>query len=64
MIEKLALILEVAVSVGADMSQYPADWLFPARWGGAKGPEQSNGIELRREPVGGRTTVWAPSRQK
>lgn len=64
LLEKLASILRLAVAVGADAEQYPEDWLFHVRWGGAKGRESIGGVELVREPVGGRTTAWAPSIQK
>jgi len=62
--EKLWWILDLAVNVGADKEQFPEDWLFHSRWGGAKGEEFFLGEQLIREPVGGRTTAWVPSRQK
>jgi formamidopyrimidine-DNA glycosylase len=60
----LEQVLELAVRVGADSSQYPETWLFASRWGGQKGREQILGDTIVREPVGGRTTAWVPSRQK
>jgi formamidopyrimidine-DNA glycosylase len=62
--EKLWWIIDLAVGVGADKEQFPEDWLFHSRWGGAKGEEFFLGEPLVREPVGGRTTAWVPSRQK
>lgn len=62
--EKLWWIIDLAVNVGADKEKFPEDWLFHARWGGAKGEEFFMGEPLVREPVGGRTTAWVPSRQK
>lgn len=61
--EKLWWIIDLAVNVGADKEQFPEDWLFHSRWGGAKGEELFLGELLVREPVGGRTTAWVPSRQ-
>lgn len=62
--EKLYQIVDLAVAVGADKGQFPEDWLFHARWGGAKGDETFRGEPLVREPVGGRTTAWVPTKQK
>lgn len=61
---KLYQIVDLAVAVGADKAQFPEDWLFHARWGGAKGEETFQGEPLVREPVGGRTTAWVPTKQK
>lgn len=57
-------IIEFSISVGADHTQYPDDWLFNHRWGGSKGKETIGGEKLERITVGGRTTAWVPSRQK
>lgn len=43
--------------VGADYSDPPQGWLFHERWGkGGRCP--THGALLRRDTVGGRTTVW------
>jgi formamidopyrimidine-DNA glycosylase len=57
-------IVRLAVDCDADSSRYPADWLFHARWGGKSGQPEIGGEPIVREPVGGRTTAWVPSRQK
>lgn len=62
--EKLWQILDLAVKVGADKEQFPEDWLFHHRWGGAKGKDQILGEAIVRQPIGGRTTAWVPTRQK
>lgn len=62
--EAIELVIGTAVSVNADKDQLPKDWLFHARWGGTKGTPQIDGREIRREPVGGRTTAWVPEVQR
>jgi len=59
----LAVILELAVRVGANSGHYPDSWLFHYRWGGAKGKDTVDGAQIQRETVGGRTTAWVPTRQ-
>lgn len=59
-----ASIIRHAVEVDADDSRYPEDWLFHIRWGGKMGDHEVNGLILRRETIGGRTTAWVPARQK
>jgi formamidopyrimidine-DNA glycosylase len=63
LLENLQEILEIAVRVGADATLYPEHWLFSRRWGGNRGPEVIDGHAIVREPVGGRTTAWVPTRQ-
>jgi len=57
-------VVGVAVEVDADKDRFPSDWLFHARWGGKFGQEIWQGESILREPVGGRTTAWVPTRQK
>ena len=57
-------VIATAVSVDADKEQFPADWLFHVRWGGKSGKDEIGGQAIIREPVGGRTTAWVPTRQK
>ncbi|MBX3118839.1 MAG: hypothetical protein KF784_07215 [Fimbriimonadaceae bacterium] len=64
LIDAIAMVLKLAVEVGADSEKYPEDWLFSHRWGGAKGAETIQGQAIVREPVGGRTTAWVPTRQR
>lgn len=64
LIAAIKAVLDHAVEVGANAEKYPESWLFHHRWGGAKGSDLIGGAEIRREPVGGRTTAWVPSRQK
>ncbi|MBS1723599.1 MAG: hypothetical protein JSS66_11665 [Armatimonadetes bacterium] len=64
MLDSLHKILQHAIEVDADSSRYPDDWLFNARWGGAKGTGEIMGHAIRREPIGGRTTAWVPDLQK
>lgn len=62
--DSLDMVVRTAVEAGADSSKYPDDWLFSSRWGGGKGVQSINGHKIIREPVGGRTTAWAPTWQK
>lgn len=62
--ESLTFVLSHAIEVGADKEQFPQDWLFHARWGGAKGAVIHEGKTIVRETVGGRTTAWSPGWQK
>ena len=62
--EAIQFVIQHAVSVGADKEQFPASWLFHARWGGKKGDDTVEGEQIIREQIGGRTTAWVPSRQK
>lgn len=64
LLAKLKNILELAVTVRADSDQYPDDWLFGRRWGGAKGKNEYRGHTIVRQPIGGRTTAWVPDLQK
>jgi len=63
LLSSLAVVLELAVKVGANSEQYPKSWLFHHRWGGAKGQETIEGAQIQRQTVGGRTTAWVPTRQ-
>jgi len=60
----LKTILETSIEVDANSEHYPDDWLFNARWGGAKGTGEVMGHTIVRETVGGRTTAWVPDLQK
>lgn len=64
LIASLSDVLVTAVEVGANSEVYPKSWLFHYRWGGAKGQEAVDGAPIERLTVGGRTTAWAPTRQK
>lgn len=61
-------IVRLAVSVGADSSQFPKDWLFHYRWGkgqsGAGAVHEVPGVgRIKFIDVGGRTTAFLPSLQ-
>ena len=62
--EAIRNVVDYSVSVGADKAQFPASWLFHARWGGKKGEEMVDGEQIIREQIGGRTTAWIPTLQK
>ncbi|MDK3161134.1 DNA-formamidopyrimidine glycosylase family protein [Kamptonema cortianum] len=62
--DALKMVLDLAVEVGADASQYPKSWLFHYRWGGKGGDEEIEGHPIIRETIGSRTTAWVPSKQK
>lgn len=63
---KLKYVCETAVSVEADESKFPEDWLMKYRWNKGKktNGKLPNGLTLKFETVGGRTSAFAPSRQK
>lgn len=60
----IRLVLDHAVSVGADADRYPDSWLFAHRWGGARGSQRIGRHPIVRETIGGRTTAWVPARQR
>lgn len=60
----IANVLATSIELSADHERYPANWLFPYRWGGARGSSSIDGEPIVREPIGGRTTAWVPTRQK
>ena len=64
LILQLGKILTQAVEVGANSENFPPNWLFHVRWGGAKGEDVIDGRQIQRDTVGGRTTAWVPSVQK
>lgn len=41
--QKMISICQVAVSVRADSSRFPKDWLFGVRWGKGKGKKEGRG---------------------
>ncbi len=57
-------VLDHACRVDADYTKFPESWLFHSRWGGSKGEEVHDGRRIIRETIGGRTTAWAPDKQK
>lgn len=57
-------VLALSVSAGADADKYPSNWMFHHRWGGSKGADLIEGMEIVREQVGGRTTAWVPALQR
>jgi len=61
--DALVHVLQLSVELDADADRYPEDWLFNARWGGAKGAQEVAGKKIIRETIGGRTTAWVPELQ-
>jgi formamidopyrimidine-DNA glycosylase len=61
--DAIAYVLDLAVTVEADYTRFPENWLFHHRWGGAKGADIIEGREIQRDTVGGRTTAWVPAIQ-
>lgn len=63
--EKLKFVCETAVKKEADESKFPEDWLMTYRWNKGKktGQKLPNGLSLKFETVGGRTSAFAPFRQ-
>ncbi|RCH89553.1 hypothetical protein CU098_002249 [Rhizopus stolonifer] len=68
MYEKMKYICDTAVAAEADESKFPEDWLMKHRWNKGKKNELKgrlpNGLLLKFETVGGRTSAFAPDRQK
>jgi formamidopyrimidine-DNA glycosylase len=60
----IRLVIGVAVRAGADGDRFPRRWLFHSRWGKAVGAITARGERIRFDTIGGRTTAWAPARQK
>jgi formamidopyrimidine-DNA glycosylase len=61
---RLRAVLTRAVAVDADGDRFPRGWLFHRRWERYPPRRSASGARLRRETIGGRTTVWAPARQR
>jgi formamidopyrimidine-DNA glycosylase len=59
----LKSVADQAVAVDADAEQFPRTWIFHRRWDHRIGTGP-RGESLVRQQIGGRTTTWAPSRQK
>ena len=59
----LKSVAEQAVAVDADADRFPRGWMFHRRWDHRIGTGP-RGEPLVRQQIGGRTTTWAPSRQK
>jgi len=61
LVRKLKDILELAVSAGADDSQFPATWLFHHRWG-KQAETTARGERIQYDTIAGRTCAWVPER--
>ena len=63
---KLKYVCETAIRVEANHEKFPPDWLMKYRWGKGKKNKQllPNGMSLKFETHGGRTSAFAPSIQK
>ncbi|KAI8982582.1 hypothetical protein BDB01DRAFT_860323 [Pilobolus umbonatus] len=65
--DKMVYVTEYSVSVEADESKFPMDWLMKYRWRKGKGVgkgELPNGLKLKFITIGGRTSAYAPAVQK
>jgi formamidopyrimidine-DNA glycosylase len=62
--ETLRRVVTTAVLRGADGDQLPRSWLFHVRWQRRAGATTPRGERLRYDTIGGRTTAWAPVRQR
>ncbi|KAK2002307.1 hypothetical protein LX36DRAFT_652360 [Colletotrichum falcatum] len=65
--EAVRYVCRTAVDKLGDSDEFPADWLFNYRWGkGSKGAASAlpNGEKIAFVTVGGRTSCFAPARQK
>ncbi|WQF83943.1 Putative small ribosomal subunit protein uS13-like, H2TH [Colletotrichum destructivum] len=65
--EAVRYVCQTAVDKLGDSDEFPADWLFNYRWGkGSKDAASAlpNGEKLAFITVGGRTSCYAPGRQK
>ena len=61
---RLGAIVRRAVDADADASRYPRAWLFHRRWGKRDGARTTRGERIEHVTIGGRTTAWAPARQR
>jgi len=59
-------VVSSAVDVDADSDKYPRSWLFHHRWSKSKSGKVVNeeGLEIKFETVGGRTSAFAPKIQR
>ncbi|KAK2061018.1 formamidopyrimidine-DNA glycosylase domain-containing protein [Colletotrichum caudatum] len=65
--EAVRYVCQTAVDKLGDSDEFPADWLFNYRWGkGSKDAASAlpNGDKIAFVTVGGRTSCYAPARQK
>ena len=60
---KLKSVVQKAVEVGSDDTQFPRTWLFHYRWGKTKGAVDGHGNPILFGTVGGRTTAWVGARK-
>jgi formamidopyrimidine-DNA glycosylase len=61
---RLRAVLARAVAAGADGDRFPRGWLFHRRWDRDPLARTTDGARLRWDTIGGRTTAWAPARQR
>ncbi len=57
-------IVAHAVSVGADKTRFPDDWLFHRRWGRPSDASTPDGHPIELLQIAGRTTAWVPAKQR
>jgi formamidopyrimidine-DNA glycosylase len=61
---RLRSVIATAVRSGADGDRFPRSWLFHHRWDQDPLARTACGARIRWQTIGGRTTAWAPSRQR
>lgn len=59
----LKSVVERSVALDADAARFPRHWIFHHRWDRRIGTTP-RGEPLVRQRIGGRTTAWAPDRQR
>jgi formamidopyrimidine-DNA glycosylase len=64
LLARLRTVITTAVRTGADGDRFPRSWLFHYRWDQDPLARAACGARIRWETIGGRTTAWAPSRQR
>lgn len=62
--QKLRAVILKAVKVDARKDQFPANWLFHARWGKQDQALTAAGEPIEHLEIAGRTCAWVPSRQR
>jgi len=60
----LRRVIRRAVAVNARKDRLPRSWLFHVRWGKDRAAALPDGAPVEHITVAGRTTAWAPSRQR
>ena len=62
--DSLIRIVKRGAACTVENRSYPRRWLFHRRWGKQAGAKTADGDAIAHVTVGGRTTAWAPAKQK